>query len=117
MNTKSPSSGLIYKITTAAEWAAAGPELVPWAAIDRADGFIHLSAAHQVRETARKHFAGQADLVLLTVDVSQIPEGGLRWEASRGGDLFPHVYGDIPGSAVTSVDPLRDSGASWTVTR
>jgi uncharacterized protein (DUF952 family) len=60
---------------------------------DVRDGFIHFSAAHQLAETARKHYAGQADLVLLHVDSERLLPGQLKWEPSRGGDLFPHLYG------------------------
>lgn len=69
------------------------------------DGFIHLSTAEQVAESAALHFAGVADLVLLTVDGAGLPPE-LRWEASRGGALFPHLYGDLPLNAVLAVDPL-----------
>ena len=71
--------------------------------VDVRDGFIHLSTAAQVRETAARHFAGMDDLLLVAVDTSAVP---LRWEPSRGGDLFPHLYGDLPLSAVQSVSPL-----------
>ena len=95
--------GPLYKITSHSAWEAR-KDIVPWAEIDRSDGFVHLSAAHQVRETAAKHFAGRTDLVLLGLDTAKLE--ALRWEPSRGGDLFPHVYGDIPLSAVTTVDSL-----------
>jgi len=69
------------------------------------DGFIHLSTAEQVAESAALHFAGVADVVLLTVDGRAFgPE--LRWEASRGGALFPHLCGDLPLDAVLAADPL-----------
>lgn len=93
----------LYKITSVAAWEARD-EVVPWAEIDRSDGFVHLSAAHQVRETAAKHFAGRTDLVLLGLDPTKLD--ALKWEPSRGGALFPHVYGDIPLSAVVTVDRL-----------
>lgn len=73
-------------------------------AVDHADGFIHLSAAHQVRETARRHFAGGEGLVLVAFPGESLK--GLKWEASRGGDLFPHVHGMIPASAALWVRPL-----------
>lgn len=73
--------------------------------VDHRDGFIHFSTAEQAAETARRHFAGQDDLLLVAVDASAL-DGGLRWESSRGGALFPHLYGPLPLSAVTRVFPL-----------
>jgi len=97
----------LYKITPTLLWACAEREgRVPWAPVDLEDGFVHLSTAAQVRETARRHFEGQRELLLVQVDPSNIPDSRLRWEPSRGGALFPHVYGDIPLTAVTWVKPL-----------
>jgi len=97
---------LIYKICTADEWRAAEDAgAFTGSAVDLTDGFIHFSTAVQARETARRHFAGQDDLVLVTVD-GQALGTALKWEPSRGGDLFPHLYGDLPTSAVVSVAPL-----------
>lgn len=93
---------MIYKILTAEEWASRKGAL-PWAPVDIQDGFIHFSTAAQVEETARRHFAEELDLVLVRVEPSLIPEAALRWEASRGGALFPHVYGDVPLEAVAHV--------------
>jgi uncharacterized protein (DUF952 family) len=73
--------------------------------VDRRDGFIHFSTAAQVAETAAKHFAGQVDLLLVRVDAAKLSDG-LRWEPSRGGALFPHLYGDLDPRSVTRVDPL-----------
>lgn len=73
--------------------------------IDRRDGFIHFSDAAQVVETAAKHFAGQNDLLLICVDASQLGDR-LKWEPSRGGAQFPHLYGDLDLGAVTRVQPL-----------
>jgi uncharacterized protein (DUF952 family) len=99
----------LFKILPASRWAERDPGAVPPAPVDRADGFVHLSAAHQVRETARKHFRGRGEaLVLLRIDPRRLPEGTLRWEPSRGGDLFPHVYGDVPEAAVVAVYPLPE---------
>ena len=69
---------------------------------DRADGFIHFSTAAQLPESARRHRAGQSGLVLLAVD-PQLLGDALRWEPSRHGALFPHLYGALPLSAVGSV--------------
>jgi uncharacterized protein (DUF952 family) len=96
----------IYKICEAAAWQAA--ERVgefAGAPIDRADGYIHFSAADQVAATAAKHFAGQRDLVLVAVDAHALG-AALKWEPSRGGALFPHLYGMLPLGAVRWVKPL-----------
>lgn len=104
-----PRGGPLYKILPTAQWNAA-QQHVPWAPIDRSDGFVHMSAAHQVRQTAAKHFAGDGDLTLLEIDPRRSATS-IRWEVSRGGDHFPHVYGDIEREAVVGVDALPfDSG-------
>jgi uncharacterized protein (DUF952 family) len=72
---------------------------------DLRDGFIHFSTAEQVAETAARHYAGQPQLVLLGVDVAALG-AALRWEPSRGGALFPHLYAPLPVTAVTRVDSL-----------
>jgi len=92
-----------WKIMTADQWRdfqASG--VFEGAPVDRADGFIHLSAADQVAGTLEKHFAGQSDLVLAEIDLTALGET-VRWEESRGGALFPHVYGAIPLGAVREV--------------
>ena len=73
---------------------------------DRRDGFIHLSAADQLRGTLDKHFAGQTGLVLLEVDANRLGDG-LNWEKSRGGALFPHLYAPLDLAAVLSVMKLE----------
>jgi uncharacterized protein (DUF952 family) len=96
----------IYHICRRAEWAAAKSSGVyTGSSQDRADGFIHFSAADQVTASAAKHRAGQTDLLLLAVDDTALGSA-LRWEASRGGALFPHLYGSLPLSAVRWVKPL-----------
>ena len=83
---------LIYKIFRRAEWdsfRAAGE--TTGAPIDVADGYVHFSTAAQVAETAAKHFATESDLVLLALNSGTLGEA-LKWEASRGGALFPHLY-------------------------
>ncbi|WP_180898187.1 DUF952 domain-containing protein [Martelella soudanensis] len=96
----------IFKIVTGAEWQAARTAGVfKGAAVDLADGFIHLSTADQVRETAARHFAGQADLLLVAVDPAALGSA-LRYEPSRGGALFPHLYGDLSLKAVIRENPL-----------
>lgn len=97
---------LVYKIFRRAEWdafVAAGRSL--GAPVDLADGFIHFSTAAQAPETAAKHFAGQDDLLLVEVEASALGDA-LRWEVSRGGALFPHLYGPLPLSAVRRVEKL-----------
>jgi len=96
---------LVYKICPAADWSAAETAgHFTGSPVDHADGFIHLSGAPQVRETARRHFGGQEGLVLVAFPEEALP--GLRWEPSRGGDLFPHVYGVIDPAAALWVRPL-----------
>jgi len=96
----------IYKICDASAWQAA--ERVgefAGAPVDLADGYIHFSAADQVAETAAKHFAGQRDLMLVAVAADALG-AALKWEPSRGGALFPHLYGPLPLSAVRWTKPL-----------
>ena len=96
---------ILYKILTRAEWdLACAAGAFAGSAVDLADGFIHLSAAHQVRETAARHFAGREGLVLVAFPEDRL--AGLRWEPSRGGDLFPHVHGAMPTAAAAWVKPL-----------
>jgi uncharacterized protein (DUF952 family) len=93
---------LIYKILSRAEWDAAKVAgRFDGSAVDLADGFIHLSAADQAQETAAKWFKDQPDLVLLGVEAEGLGED-LKWEASRGGALFPHLYRPLLASEVLS---------------
>jgi uncharacterized protein (DUF952 family) len=95
----------LYKILSAAEWRQAEASgQFEGSAVDLKDGFIHLSAAHQVRETAARHFAGQHGLVLVAFREADL--ANLKWEPSRGGDLFPHVHGVIPAGVAVLVVPL-----------
>lgn len=97
---------LIYKILSRAEWEAAqAVGRFDGSAVDLADGFIHLSGADQAQETAAKWFAGQADLVLLGVEAEALG-AALKWEASRGGALFPHLYRPLLPSEVVSQKSL-----------
>jgi uncharacterized protein (DUF952 family) len=97
---------VVYKICKAAEWdEAERAGLFRGASIDRADGFIHFSDAGQVAETAARHFAGAADLVLVAVAAAALGPA-LKWEPSRGGALFPHLYGALTLDAVLWVKPL-----------
>jgi uncharacterized protein (DUF952 family) len=98
----------VYKICRRAEWQAAeGDGEFRGSPADAHDGFIHFSTAAQLPETAARHFAHQTDLVLVAVD-AQALGGRLKWEASRGGELFPHLYAPVPLSAVRWVRPLPD---------
>ena len=97
---------IIYKICESALWREAErADTFSGAAVDVRDGFIHFSTAAQVRDTAAKHFAGATDLVLIAVDAERLG-GALKWEVSRGGDLFPHLYGAMPLTAVLWTRPL-----------
>ncbi|KQP42784.1 dihydroorotate dehydrogenase [Methylobacterium sp. Leaf104] len=97
---------LIYKISPRAVWREA--EAIgrfAGAPVDRADGYIHFSSADQVAETAARHFAGVGDLVLVAVEAEALGPA-LRYEPSRGGALFPHLYADLDLTAVRSVTEL-----------
>ena len=97
---------IIYKISDVPLWADAElAGVFTGAPVDIADGFIHFSTADQAAETAARHFAGRDDLVLLAVDADALGDA-LRYEPSRGGALFPHLYGTLPLSAVRWVKPL-----------
>lgn len=99
-------SELIFKIVAAREWrAAADAGRFVGSAVDRRDGYIHFSTAAQAPETARRHFAGQPDLLLVAVSVEALG-AALRWEPSRNDDLFPHLYGELALDAVQWVEPL-----------
>jgi uncharacterized protein (DUF952 family) len=96
----------VYKICPAALWREAERiGAFRGSQDDLRDDFIHFSTAEQVAETAAKHFAGQRDLVLLRVDAATLGDN-LKWERSRGGALFPHLYGELDLAAVMQTDPL-----------
>lgn len=97
----------IYKICPAPAWREAERwGVFQGSADDHRDGFIHFSTAAQVAGTAAKHFAGQAGLFLIAVDALALGDA-LRWERSRGGELFPHLHGELDLGAVTGVFDLR----------
>lgn len=97
---------LIFKICPAAQWREAeAAGTFAGAPVDLADGFIHFSNAEQVAETAAKHFAGQDDLVLVAIEAAQLGDK-LKWEESRGGALFPHLYAALDTGAAVWVKPL-----------
>jgi len=96
----------IYKIAPAALWREAEAlGRFEGAPVDHADGFIHFSAADQMRETAARHFAGIDDLLLIAVEAEALGPA-LKWEPSRGGALFPHLYAPLDLAHVRRVDPL-----------
>lgn len=102
----SQPSGIVCKILRPSEWEtlertgqfAGSPD-------DLRDGYVHLSAPDQVAGSLAKHFAGVAGVVVADVDPGRLPAGALRWEPSRGGALFPHLYAALPRSAVIRTRP------------
>ena len=103
---------IIYKVVERDEWASAtAVGVFRGSAVDLQDGFIHLSTAQQLRETVAKHFVGQQNLLLLGVNAEKVA-ATLKWETSRNGELFPHIYGDLPISAVVTTHelPLGEDG-------
>lgn len=92
----------IYKLVDQGEWSAARASgAYEGSDVDRADGYIHMSTAAQLAETARRHYADREGLVLVAIDPTALGDA-LRWEPSRGGDLFPHLYEALPQSAARS---------------
>lgn len=89
-----------FKILTAAQWAQFEADgIFHGAPVDIADGYIHLSTAEQLQGTLDKHFAGQTGLVIAEIDLAALGDA-VRWEVSRGGALFPHIYTPLPMTAV-----------------
>lgn len=112
-----------FKLADAPAWAAArAAGVFHGSALDLADGYIHLSSPAQLAGTARRHYAGRDDLVLLAVDLTRCGDA-VRWEPSRGGELFPHLYAPLEVAAVTSERALvvdadgamifADGGPAW----
>jgi uncharacterized protein (DUF952 family) len=96
----------IYKICDAVAWRDAEKAgFYRGSADDSRDGFIHFSTAPQLAGTLARHYAGKTGLKLIAVEAAALGDG-LRWEPSRGGELFPHLYGELPLSAVTGVHDL-----------
>jgi uncharacterized protein (DUF952 family) len=97
----------IYKICEARDWARAERDgAFRGSAVDFADGYIHFSTAQQVAATAARHFGGMSELVLVAVRAEDLGDA-LKWETSRGGARFPHLYGALKLTAVAWVKPLR----------
>ena len=98
---------IIYKILRADEYATLEAQgEIPGAPVDVEDGYVHFSTALQARETAAKHFAGETELKLLAYDPDKM-NGELKWEESRGGDLFPHLYGPLVLADAVEVRDLQ----------
>jgi uncharacterized protein (DUF952 family) len=97
---------LIFKIVARSAWDDACRDGVfAGSADDMRDGFIHLSAAHQLEGTLARHFKGKPDLLLIAFDSASLGDA-LRWEPSRNGDLFPHLYAHLPTGAARSIAAL-----------
>lgn len=116
-------SDVAYKLVDRADWdAARAAGAYAGSAVDLADGYVHMSTAAQVVETAAKHYRGRDDLVMVEVDLTVLGEA-LKWEVSRGGDLFPHLYAPLPFTAALAERPLsvdadgvmrfRDGAIGW----
>lgn len=91
-----------FKILTAEQWAQFQADgIFHGAPVDLADGYIHLSTSDQLQGTLDKYFAGQSGLVIAEVDLAALGDS-VKWEEARGGALFPHIYADLPMSAVLS---------------
>lgn len=97
----------IYKLLTRPEWLAASDAGVfTGSPVDVADGFIHFSTAAQAPETGRKYFSGIEDLVAVAFEAETLGDG-LKWEPSRGGELFPHLHGPLPTSLAIEATPVE----------
>ena len=105
------TEALIYKVVSHDDWEAARKAGVfKGVSIDLQDGYIHFSTGSQVRETVAKHFADRQDLLIVAVETESLEQ--IKWEPSRGGDLFPHLYGDLHFSSVVWEEdlPLEEDG-------
>lgn len=110
--TTPPTPEFVYHLAREAAWQEAQSSgAYAGTPGDRADGFLHFSTREQIVQSAAIHRAGEAGLVLLEVRTAAVASD-LRWEESRGGALFPHLYGDLPVAAVHAVHalPLDDHG-------
>lgn len=100
----------VFKIVKRAHWVAAVEAgLYEGSADDLRDGFIHLSTANQVAGTLARHFRGQDDLILVALSTGSL-SGALKWEPSRGGELFPHLYGPLDVALSDDAWPLHRDG-------
>jgi len=107
---------LVYRLAVPSRWAEAMQAgKFTGEADDVRDGFIHFSTADQLPGTLEKHYSGHDRLALVEVPVSELGDA-LKWETSRGGDLFPHLYGDLPMLAVATVRLIRrGEDGEWTL--
>jgi uncharacterized protein (DUF952 family) len=100
-------TSIVYKVLRRHEWSAAqAAGVFAGSPADAHDGFIHLSAAHQVRGVCERHFADENDLLLLTVEADRLGPA-LKWETSHKGEAYPHLYGTLPLALVRSVAEIR----------
>src|SRR5262245_14893409 len=100
-------TGVVYKVLRPHEWSAAlATGVFAGSPADAKDGFIHLSAAHQVRGVCERHFAGENDLLLLTVEADRLGPA-LKWETSHKGEAYPHLYGTLPLALIRSVAEIH----------
>lgn len=97
---------IAYKLLTADQMRALEADRFDGAPIDLSDGYIHLSTHDQLTETVDRHFAGQSDLWVAAIDLEALGPS-VKWEQSRGGALFPHIYGAMPLETVTAYGPLE----------
>jgi uncharacterized protein (DUF952 family) len=97
---------IAYKVLTTDEWAALNAGAFQGAPIDKADGFIHLSTTSQLTETVDRHFSGQQGLIIAAIDLAALGDS-VRWETSRHGELFPHVYASLKRKFVIAWCPLE----------
>jgi uncharacterized protein (DUF952 family) len=95
-----------YKVFTADEWVAFNAGTFQGSPTDKADGFIHLSTASQLTETVDRHFSAQSGLVIAAIDLTALGDA-VRWEPSRNGHLFPHVYGHLTAKSASAWSPLE----------
>lgn len=103
-----------YKVLTADQMRALEADAFEGAPIDLADGYIHLSTRDQLTETVDRHFAGLSDLWVAAIDLAALGDS-VRWEESRGGALFPHIYGAMPLETVIAYGPLEREHDGGTV--
>ena len=95
-----------YKVLTADQMRALEADTFAGAPVDLADGYIHLSTRGQLTETVDRYFAGQSDLWVAAIDLDALGDD-VKWEESRGGQLFPHIYGALPLEVVIAYGPLE----------
>jgi uncharacterized protein (DUF952 family) len=109
--TRRMSETIAYKVMTADDFAVLEAGAFLGSPVDLADGFIHLSTAAQIGETVDRHFSGQTGLIVAAIDLRTLGDA-VRWEPSRHGQLFPHVYASLTPRVVLAFCPLeRRDGA------